>query len=418
MNVKERERTGKRNDAEDNMNVKQNELNTWQFWNLFSTYALTYFGKVNLSIVMAALLIVFTDWNLYYVGFVASGFFAAYAIGQFLHGQVSERFNPYVYIAVGLTLSGIANMMMGFLGGFLVALIVLETFDGFFQAMGWSSIVRANAEIQPTDEARSRSSTILGCSYQIGTSITFMVSAFAVATWGWQAGFFVASSVLIIRGVSLYLTKPKKEFKPVNKVKKQIKLTLTFPIFFSGVSLLFLNMVRYGVLTWFFVYLVQTNSIPVAEFFGFDAVKVALIPVAGIVGTLSYNKLPWNKDLTSILFLSVMGVIWLIFPFTDGLTALVLLLASSAFLYGPHVFLVCTLPTRCKKDSIVASSTGFIDGMGYVGTFLIGLIVPFLVLETGGWSNVFLFWAGLSFLATITVAVVYFKHFKSDNNVC
>ena len=26
-----------------------------QFWNLWSTYALTYFGKVNLSIVMAAL---------------------------------------------------------------------------------------------------------------------------------------------------------------------------------------------------------------------------------------------------------------------------------------------------------------------------------------------------------------------------
>jgi len=386
-----------------------------QFWNLFSTYALTYFGKVNLSIVMAALLIVFTDWNLYYVGFVASGFFAAYAIGQFLHGQVSERFNPYVYIAVGLTLSGIANMLMGFFGAFLVALIVLETFDGFFQSMGWSSIVRANAEIQPSDEARSRSSTILGCSYQIGTSITFMVSAFAVATWGWQAGFFVASAVLILRGVSLYLTRPRKEFKPVHKVKKQIRLTLTFPIVLSGVSLLFLNMVRYGVLTWFFVYLVQTNSIPVADFFGFDAVKVALIPVAGIVGTLSYNRLPWNKDLTSILFLTAMGVVWLIFPFADGLTALVLLLASSAFLYGPHVFLVCTLPTRCKKDSVVASSTGFIDGMGYVGTFVIGLVVPFLVLETGGWSNVFLFWAGLSFLAAVTVGVVYFKHFRNNN---
>jgi len=63
-----------------------------QFWNLWSTYALTYFGKVNLSIVMAALLLIYTDWNMYYVGFVASGFFAAYSIGQFLHGQISERF--------------------------------------------------------------------------------------------------------------------------------------------------------------------------------------------------------------------------------------------------------------------------------------------------------------------------------------
>lgn len=387
-----------------------------QFWNLWSTYALTYFGKVNLSIVMAALLIVYTDWSMYYVGFVASGFFAAYAIGQFLHGQISERFNPFIYIAAGLTLSGIANMLMGFLGGFLVVLIVLETCDGFFQAMGWSSVVRANAEIQQTDEDRDRSSTILGTSYQFGTSVTFIVSAFAVATWGWQAGFWVASVVLVFRGVTLYLTKPKREFKPKQKVKKQVALTLTFPIMLSGVSLLFLNMVRYGVLTWFFVYLVQLGNISVADFFGFDAIKVALIPIAGIIGTLSYNKLPWNKDLTSVLFLTAMGITWLIFPFTDGLTALVLLLASSAFLYGPHVFLVCTLPTRFKKDSVVASSTGFIDGMGYVGTFMIGLIVPFLVLETGGWNNVFLFWAALSFIAAITVAITYFGHFRKNSN--
>jgi len=387
-----------------------------QFWNLWSTYALTYFGKVNLSIVMAALLLVFTDWNLYYVGFVASGFFAAYAIGQFLHGQISERFNPFVYIAVGLTLSGIANMFMGFLGGYLVALIVLETFDGFFQAMGWSSVVRANAEMQKTDKDRDRSSTILGTSYQFGTSVTFLVSAFAVATWGWQAGFWVASIVLIFRGVTLYLTKPKREFKPKQKVKEQVKLTLTFPIMLSGVSLLFLNMVRYGVLTWFFVYLVKTGGIQVPEFFGYDALKVALIPIAGIIGTLSYNKIPLNKDLISVLFLTAMGVTWIIFPFTDGLTAVVLLLASSAFLYGPHVFLVCTLPTRFKKDSVVASSTGFIDGMGYIGTFMIGLIVPFLVLEMGGWNNVFLFWAALSFIAAVTVAITYFGHFR--NNIC
>jgi len=291
-----------------------------QFWNLWSTYALTYFGKVNLSIVMAALLLIYTDWNMYYVGFVASGFFAAYSIGQFLHGQISERFNPYIYIAIGLILSGIANMFMGFLGGFLVALIFLETCDGFFQAMGWSSVVRANSELQKTDEDRSRSSTILGTSYQFGSTVTLLCSAFAVATWGWQAGFFVASGVLVFRGVTLYLTKPKKKFKPAQKVKKQVQLTLTFPIMLSGVSLMFLNMVRYGVLTWFFVYLVQQSGISIPEFFGYDALKVALIPIAGIVGTLSYNKLPWNKDLTSIFFLSAMGITWLIFPFVIELT--------------------------------------------------------------------------------------------------
>ncbi|MCK5301463.1 MAG: MFS transporter, partial [Thermoplasmatales archaeon] len=111
-----------------------------QFWNLWSSYAIYYFGKVNLSIVIPALLITYGDLNLYDFGLVSLGFMFAYAIGQFLHGQISERFNPYLYIALGLVLSGIANMFMGFVGSFFVMLLVLETFDGFFQSMGWSSI--------------------------------------------------------------------------------------------------------------------------------------------------------------------------------------------------------------------------------------------------------------------------------------
>jgi len=389
-----------------------------QFWNLWSTYALTYFGKVNLSIVMAALLLVYTDWNMYYVGFVASGFFAAYSIGQFLNGQISERFNPYIYITFGLCLSGLANLFMGFLGGFLVALIVLETMDGFFQSMNWSSVVRANAELQPDDNARNRSSTILGTSYQLGSSVTYLVSAFSVATWGWQAGFFVASGVLILRGLTLYWSRPRIQFKPKNTVKKQVKLTLSFPIILSGFSLMLLNMVRYGVLTWFFVYLVQQSGISVPEFFGKDAIALALVPIAGICGTIIYNRLPWKKDMTSILFLGLMGIMWLLFPFVSGWVSIMVLLLSSAFLYGPHVFLVCTLPSRFNKDAVVASSTGFIDGMGYVGTFLIGLIVPFLVLETlDGWSNVFLFWAVISFMAAFSVAVTYFGHFKKKEMI-
>ena len=388
-----------------------------QFWNLWSSYALSYFGKVNLGIIIPALILAFPDWNLFNVGFAASGFFGAYAIGQFLHGQISERFNPYVYLSIGLVLSGFTNLLMGFIGGFFIMLVVLESFDGFFQAMGWSSVVRANSHLHTTEQERSKSSTIMGTSYQIGTSITFIVAAFSVANWGWQAGFWVASLFLVFRGVNLYLSRPKLEFKPSQPMKKQVQLTLTFPILMSGISLLFLNMVRYGVLTWFFAYLVTEGHLVTTEFFGFDALKVALIPVAGVLGTLIYNKFPWDKDLTSIVFLTLMGIIWFVFPFTDGLTAVILLLASSAFLYGPHVFLVSTCPTRFKNECVVASSTGFIDGMGYVGTFMIGLIVPFLVIETaGGWDNVFLFWAAISFLSVITVSITYFKHFRITGN--
>jgi sugar phosphate permease len=112
-----------------------------------------------------------------------------------------------------------------------------------------------------------------------------------------------------------------------------------------------------------------------------------------------------------------MGICWYLFPFADSFGGTMLVLVSSAFLYGPHVFLVCTIPTRFKEKGVVASSTGFIDGMGYVGTTIIMLVVPYLVLETqGSWNNVFILWSLISLAASALVAVTYFGHFKNDNN--
>jgi len=384
-----------------------------QFWNLWTSYALTYFGKINLSIIIPVLLVTYKDLSLYNVGLVSSGFMLVYAIGQFLHGQISERFNPYVYISVGMIFSGIVTFVLGFTAGFFLFLLILECIDGFFQSMPWSSIVRANVHLWKTKEEREKSATVMGCSYQFGTSITWLISAFAVGTWGWEYGFYVSGVIIIGRGVLLYFTKPKTEFKPQQNVKKQVKKTISFPIIFSGLGLMFLNMVRYGVLTWIPLYFFISGD-PIIKV----GLKIFLIPIAGIIGTLLYLKYPWKKDYTSIASLALMGVTWFLFPYTEGITVIILLLAGSFFLYGPHVFLVTTIPSRFIDDHVVACSTGFIDGMGYIGTVSIGLIVPYLVLETkGAWSNVFLFWAVLSFVAAGIVAITYFGHFRNNKYV-
>lgn len=381
------------------------------FWNIWTSYATYYFGKVNLSIVIPALLATYNNLSLYNVGLVSSGFFFAYAIGQFLHGQISERHNPFIYIAIGLIGSAIMNLILGFSAGFFLILLFCEILDGFFQSMGWSSCVRANALTQKAKN-RERSSTILGTSYQAGNSIAWLISAFAVGTFGWRAGFWVASLFLFIRGVMLLITMPKIKLEPVRKTKAQIKSTLTFPIVMSGVALGLLNMVRYGVITWIPLYLFTSQNLGVEQM-GKVGLSVFLIPVAGILGTLIYNKLKLNRDGMTVVFLAMLSMSFIIFPHTSGMLSIIVLLVGGFFLYGPHVFLVTTVPTRFADKKIVASSTGFIDGMGYIGTVLIGIIIPFLVTTSGGsWTNVFLFWAVLSVMVAILVIIVYIFHTK------
>ena len=381
------------------------------FWDIWSSYATYYFGKVNLSIVVPALLATYQNLNMYSVGMVSSGFFFAYAFGQFLHGQISERHNPFVYISLGLIGSAIMNLFLGFSAGFFIILFIGETLDGFFQSMGWSSCVRANALIQ-TAKNRERSSTILGTSYQTGNSVAWLISAFAVGTWGWQAGFWVASGFLMARGVLLLLTRPKIKIAPVQKVQTQLRNTLSFPIVLSGLSLCLLNMVRYGVITWIPLYLFKMQNLTVQQM-GKIGLNVCLIPIAGVAGTLAYNRFKINKDILTIIFLLALAATFIVLPFTKGLLAISILLVGSFFLYGPHVFLVTTFPTRFTDKQVVAASTGFIDGMGYIGTVLIGIIVPFLVTSTeGDWTNVFIFWTVLSITVAILVFIVYVKSFK------
>jgi len=372
------------------------------FWNIWSSYAIYYFGKVNLSLVIPVLLATYGDLSMYNVGMVASGFLAAYAVGQFLHGQISERFNPFIYVAIGLIGSAVINAILGFSAGFFWVLLIGEIIDGGFQSMGWSSIVRANAETSKNPE---KSSTILGTAYQFGNSIAWIVCAFAIGQFGWQYGFWVASIVMVIRGITLYISRHQIKVEP-RKAIERVKLTLNFAIVMSGVSLCLLNMVRYGVIIWIPTYLYQAHDMPIEKV----GINIFFIPIAGIIGTLLYSRIRLHKDITTTIYLVLLGIAFLIFPFTTGGVMVGVLVASGFLLYGPHVFLVTTMPSRFYDKKIVAASAGFIDGMGYIGAALIGIIVPFILDWTGRWESVFYFWSAISFAIVLMVVLVYVRN--------
>ena len=369
------------------------------FANIWSSYAAYYFGKVNLSLVIPVLLATYGDLSMYSVGMVASGFLIAYAVGQFLHGQISEKFNPFTYVAIGLIGSAIVNAILGFSAGFFWVLLIGEIVDGGFQSMGWSSIVRANAETSKNPE---KSSTILGTAYQAGNSITWLICAFVIGQFGWQWGFWVASIFMLIRGVTLYYSRYQVKITP-RKAMERVKLTLSFPIVMSGLSLFLLNMVRFGVIIWIPTYLYQTQDMPIEKV----GINIFLIPIAGIIGTVLYNRIRLHKDITTIIYLILLGIVFILLPGTTGGVMLGLLIASGLFLYGPHVFLVSTMPSRYLEKHVVAAATGFIDGMGYIGSALIGILVPFIIDKVGSWESVFYFWSVLSFTIIVLVGLVH-----------
>ena len=137
--------------------------------------------------------------------------------------------------------------------------------------------------------------------------------------------------------------------------------------------------------------------------------NIFLIPLAGVLGTLIYNRLKIPKDILTVICVIFLAIIMFILPNTSGIAMLVLLVLSGFFLYGPHVFLVTTMPSRFVNQGVVASATGFIDGWGYVGSVLIGVLVPFLLDKTGHWTSVFQFWGAIAIVIAGLVTVVFVR---------
>lgn len=372
------------------------------YWNIWTTYAIYYFGKANLGLIMPLLLATqgFTKYN---VGLVASGFFLAYAVGQFLHGQISERFNPYHYIVVGLVGSAIMNAFLGFFGMFFWLLFIGEVFDGFFQSMGWSSCVRAVSE---RSKNPAKAATILGTSYQIGNSVAWLVASFMIGWFGWQWGFWVAAIVMFIKAMILLKYAPKDYVVKKQTVAKQVKNTLTVPIVLAGAGLLLLNMVRFGVMTWIPTFLFEVEKLGIDKI----GLKIFLFPIFGVLGTLLYNALKTDRENTTMIYMLGLATVFAIFPFADGgMLTTVLLLASGFFVYGVHVYLVSATPSQFRDKQVVAASTGLINGFGYIGTTLVGILVPF-ILDGYSWMYVFYFWSILAVLIIfLTIGIKVWK---------
>jgi len=162
-------------------------------------------------------------------------------------------------------------------------------------------------------------------------------------------------------------------------------------------------------MTWIPTYLYEIEALSIGKI----GLKIFLIPVFGVIGTLIYNKIKISRHILTGIYMVGFAIVFIIFPNVSGIMTTVLLLASGFLVYGPHVFFVSTMPSQVLDKNVVAASTGFINGMGYLGTTLIGILVPF-ILARYDWTYVFWFWSALSLGIIAVVAILYTTNGKQE----
>jgi OPA family sugar phosphate sensor protein UhpC-like MFS transporter len=165
-------------------------------------YAISYMCRLAINVVKKPLIDggIFTPADL---GQIGSALFYSYAAGKLINGFVSDHANARKFMALGLLMSALCNVAMGFSTTVAVATLAWGI-NGWFQSYGAPACVVSLASWFSNKE-RGRFYGIWSTAHSIGEGLTFIVSASLVAALGWHWGFWgPAAATVVAAGASYF----------------------------------------------------------------------------------------------------------------------------------------------------------------------------------------------------------------------
>ncbi|MCC6124655.1 MAG: MFS transporter [Pirellulales bacterium] len=433
------------------------ELRRWQyriFAGIWITYFTYYLCRVNMPVAGDPLCKQF-GWSNTQFGYVVSALTVMYAIGQFINGQLADRFGSRAIASLGAFGSVAINLAIYglLLGGsffsenprmILIYLIGLWGINGFFQAMGWSPMVRMMAHWYP-DRHRGNIMGALGTCYQFGAAFANLLALFLIGYYvtrlqgDWRMVFLVPAALFALVGAGFYLlvrNRPEDVgLPPVNLEEpsshpadsggkdlliRNVMQTLSNPfLWIVAGSFLFLDITRYGFINWLPMYLterhVQQSSELIEQFK--LIVKVCVLPLGGSVGVILAG---WATDRffgsrrapVIAIFLVLLGLLSAAFPFipTQNTVAMIAVLGLVGICtYGPHILMVGHAAQDFGKKSNAAGAAGFIDALGYVGASLAGAPAG-LLIDKFGFTAAFITFGIMAILGALLACVLWTVH--------
>lgn len=326
------------------------------FWGATAAYSLFYLCRLSMGVVKKPLI----DEGFFSaaeLGVIASAFYFIYAIGKFINGFVADYCNVRRYMATGLAISSVINLLMGLVGlggGYSVfpqysvylIFVLLWGLNGWVLSMGSPSGIVSLSRWFPQSRRGTYYSIFCSTPY-IGEALSMILTGSVVAAFGWEYGFivsalggFVGVAIILLtvsdtpqsKGLPSIQEISGEEIKPVDrKPTREIqKFVLRHPaIWIIAVSCAFINLTKYGIMEWGVLYLqgARGYSLESASWIiGFSAI----FAIAGTVGAGWLSDVVFKGDrvkpalisgiislLTLGLFLLVDGNKWVMAAFVS-----------------------------------------------------------------------------------------------------
>jgi OPA family sugar phosphate sensor protein UhpC-like MFS transporter len=261
-------------------------------------YGLYYVCRLSFSLVKKPLVDngVFDEHQL---GIIGSTLFFAYAFGKFTNGFLADRTNINRFMSIGLLVSALINLVLGFSQSFWV-FVVLWGINGWVQSIGSPSSVVALSRWMKTEQR----GTFFGfgsIAGNLGKGLTFIGVAAVVSGGGWRWGFEAAALAGFAGALILFLffydSPPSKGLKPVMppvEMKEAVgamqKIVLRSPaIWILALSSACLYVCREAIDSWG-IFFVQAEK-------GYTALRASsLIGFSAMIGFIGPIMSGWVSD--------------------------------------------------------------------------------------------------------------------------
>ena len=401
------------------------------FYSMFIGYAFYYFTRKSFTFAMPGLIedLNFTKGDL---GLLGSILYVTYGISKFASGIMSDRSNPRYFMAAGLMLTGICNILFG-LSSSLIMLAIFWGLNGWFQGFGWPPCARFLTHWYSQNERGSWWSS-WNVSHNIGAFIIPWIIGAALYHFGWRMAMYIPG-VLCIFG-SLFLINrlrdtpeslglpPIEEFRNdyagVSKSDLDGKRASTKEILFD--CILKNKYIWLLCFAYFFVYVVRTGfndwtALLLHESKGYGRFGangyVSLFEAGGFFGSLFAG---WGSDRlfsarrgpVNVLF--ALGMLGSTFFFWSVPPGYPILDSIAIFLIGFTVFgpqmLIGVAAAELSHKKAAATVTGFAGFFAYMGAACAGYPLGKITQELG-WTGFFWAMAGCSLISILLLVPLW-----------
>ena len=159
-----------------------------------AAYVVCYTGRLNIS-VASPLLTENGYLSSETVGVMGSVFFFVYAVGRIVNGIIGDRLPARFMIALGLSVSAVANVALGFFPPTALC-ILLWGVNGWFLSMLWGASLRAVTQDGGSEAERKRGAMVMSLSVG-GASFLGIALPLLFTDLGVEYMFFVPGALML-----------------------------------------------------------------------------------------------------------------------------------------------------------------------------------------------------------------------------